>query len=315
VVSIVLFGEKIVRRNEAAVEELLWGELEHLGMIFLSSTPTADQLVVRLPFIFLHKYVQDLPNFPQEPVLRLSPTLDKDENEKQDLATVLHHLWRESVIERRKEVDLAEFIPGLAHGIYVVEPPKKFAVKYLRNRVNNVKDLEALFNSWYKSFDRDGQAFKNAERASWGDTFVFLKLVKQKKWMVLILQSKRRASKEEQRKTQSLTKDLNKVLGKKRTAFVGSMFDYLYLFITDCSVAEQIAYPEHFCVITRNKHKEFYGEYRQKLRDIRDLATYNRLPQTNLNPAELDLTTNGLAKLTVPQLREALSVRGESIKV
>jgi hypothetical protein len=50
-------------------------------------------------------------------------------------------------------------------------------------------------------------------------------------------------------------------------------FEYLYLFITDCSVVElPTKLPKHVCIITRNEHKKFYGEYRQKLRDLRDLA-------------------------------------------
>jgi len=42
----------------------------------------------------------NLINFPEEPILTLSEDLNKDANEKQDMATVLHYLWRESVIKK-----------------------------------------------------------------------------------------------------------------------------------------------------------------------------------------------------------------------
>ena len=272
---------------------------------------------MNIPFLFLHKYALGLTNFPEEPVLSLSPELDKDANEKQDLATILHHLWRESIINQRPEVDLAEFIPGLKKETYVVKPPKRFAIQKLRNKVNDVNTLEQLFNEKHKRFAKEGQAFINAEKASWGDTFVFLKKAKEEKWVVLILQSKRRASKKEQVRTQLLKKDLDKVLGADYSAFDRSKFSFLYLFITDCSTVEACKLPEHVCVITRNEHMRFYGRHRQKLRDLRDLPAYTR-PKKTKKTSTIDLTDAELddpSQLTVVVLKSELEKRGLALKV
>jgi hypothetical protein len=173
--------------------------------------------------------------------------------------------------------------------------------------------LEQIFNEKEKKFTQYGQAFVNAPKAKWGDTFLFLKIAHNHKWLVIIFQSKRRAAKEEQRRKQLLEADLQKVLGEDYNAFAGSKFEYLYIFLTDCMNIEEITIPkhvaQHVCIITRNEHKEFYGEYRQKLRDLRDLAAYTRPKKA---PVELNLTKLNLQKLTIPQLKKALKERQQS---
>jgi len=137
-----------------------------------------------------------------------------------------------------------------------------------------VRALEQLFTEKSKNFEKYGQAFINGTSASWGDTFVFLKEANKDKWLVLILQSKRRASKENQSPVQETVKELNKVFGTDHQAWTKSNFDHLLLLITDCNSAKPIPndLKQHVCVITRKEHKEFYGEYRQKLRDLRDFS-------------------------------------------
>jgi hypothetical protein len=172
-VAFVLKGGQTVKRTDIAVDKLSWGDLEHKGAAFLCPTQTTGEFTIKIPFIFLHKYIQDFNNFPEEPVLSMNNRLDDADNEKQDLATVLHNLWRESVLNKQTEVDLAEFIPGLAKGKYAVKPPKCFKMRSARSQIKNKNLLWVLFSSKKKGFAKDGQAFINASKSSWGDTFLF----------------------------------------------------------------------------------------------------------------------------------------------
>jgi hypothetical protein len=101
--------------------------------------------------------------------------------------------------------------------------------------------------------------------------FCFLKVSQTKEMDGFDTTIKEKNFKERTIKDSKSNKRSNKILRKKKTAFVGSIFDYLYLFITNCSIIEQIVYSEHFCDIIRNKYKEFYDKYQQKLCDIRNL--------------------------------------------
>jgi len=202
-----------------------------------------------------------------------------------------------------------------------VEPPKMFKIEKLRNKINNVDALEGLFNKKCENFEENGQAFINAQQASWGDTFVFLKEANKDKWLVLILQSKRKASKENQVPTQKIGKDLKKVFGIDHQAWKESNFNHLLLLITDCNSAESIPndLKQHVCVITRREHKEFYGEYRQNLRYLRDLPPIPNLKIIKQSVESSDdnfenLSVNDIAKeFTIDMLKTKLTERGLTI--
>jgi hypothetical protein len=49
----------------------------------------------------------------------------------------------------------------------------------------------------------------------------------------------------------------------------------------------------------KNRIQQFYGKYRQKLRNIRDLAVYSRP-----SPAKFNTTKLNVAKLHIAELRE-----------
>jgi hypothetical protein len=142
----------------------------------------------------------------------------------------------------------------------------------------------------------------------------FLQFAKQNKWMVLILQSKRRASKTEQGRVQEIKTELNKVLGVekengKRDALEGLEMAYLFVLINDSENVEAYGPIEHFCVIKRDQHKEFYGEYRQQLRYLRDLS---KAEPMELAFGTIDPETFDFSSLTVEQLTANLKKLGES---
>lgn len=66
--------------------------------------------------------------------------------------------------------------------------------------------------------------------------------------------------------------DLSKTLGDSYTAFDEfDDLDYIYLYISDAYKVEvPESLPRNVYVISRNDHPHFYGEFRTKLRNLRD---------------------------------------------
>jgi hypothetical protein len=85
-----------------------------------------------------------------------------------------------------------------------------------------------------------------------------------KRWLCIIVQSKRKAVEAEFKKTDTkLEEEIKKVLGKNHPFDLYGMA-YLYLYVTDCEkVKEPLEVFPHVHVILRKDQASFYGQYRE----------------------------------------------------
>jgi len=300
-------NQTIVARKEKFISkpEIIWGFLEDKGGVFLGNIEVGKSndkksnkkvspskiyesnlektdLELHVSLLFALKYFSPEMELQPEPLFDSNPTLDSDNNELQDVATIMNSLWIYKYQNPDlKGIDLADslHIPGLKHKTFIVNDPINYKVEPLRWTVTTTGQAAELRNKLeeeikVESIDLQRKkpfcAFTNGAKAAWGDGFIFLRLFQSDKWLCLIVQSKRKAV-NFMKKDKQLQADLDKVFGKQES-FDKYNMSCLYLYVTDSSVVEQpTTHRDNVYVIARDDQERFYGAYRAKLKRLRDL--------------------------------------------
>ncbi len=206
-------------------------------------------------------------------MLSFNPKLGIEDNEKQDVATVLFKLRT----HRKDHICLQEVLPGLKIKNLVVVKPTSSDIISLRSQVTKPADVVQHLNQ-----NQPAVAFCNGKSASFADSFIVLKLVSAISWLdreldsvILLLQSKRKETPKERRATDSeFRANLEKALLAHNGVFQ-QKFNMLpiFVYITD---ATNIALPsvdvdlQQCVIVNAAKHIQFYGAYRKTLRDLRN---------------------------------------------
>jgi len=287
-----------------------WGDLEEDGVCFLQ--PYGDRMYeVKIPFLLACQlYCDGQMNFPKEPLFSDSPTLTNEENEIQDLCTILTGL---SQCKKGSIVDLnsiIELIPQLWYSVVVPSNLDYIKFNLKNSQINSLNEFYSFVQQNSKSFKNKSRAFLNGVHSHFADSFIILDVTNLEgiDYLVLFLQSKRKATIKKQREIDTqLVADTDKTIRgfstKLKMAFV-------YLYITDAlTVLNSEQYDErrdHVFVINQEKQKQFYGEYRWQLKRLRDKqARIDPNSTVNIN-WELSLKTN-CSKFTKEGLQNILS--------
>ena len=239
-----------------------------------------------VPFILVKDLWCERFFLPREPLLSFEPGLDFEANERQDLATILHHL----IVSQQQRISLSSVLPGLVlegNSDVMVIKPESCLITCLRTQVLRPADINSVLKECRTN------AFRNGKTASFGDSFIVLKLADA--WVlatgeelthaIVIVQSKRKETAKKRRETDvEFDKDRQK-------AFLDHMVEFhrygmlpIFVYITDATnVQLESGIGPYQCLINSAKHVSFYGAYRTKLRELRNLDDDDPMIQVQKN--------------------------------
>lgn len=279
--QLVFSRDELFVNREDLICDAEYGKLEEMGALFLSPAEK-NKFSIRIPFLFLHTYAIHFTNYQREPILSSISMLSSEDNEIQDLSTLLFYLWKFKE-EGNETIDLNSIIPQVPNKLYEVKFPKNFSIQQLRNQVTSIEAaLEVFANS-------QNQAFLNGKTSPWGDSFLILDFYsgeEKNTWkkLVIILQSKRRATVQEKSRKFKLTTELKKILTSYDTNLTNK-YKWIFLIVTDSKSVMEFNDIENFkdklIIITEKEHEAFYGSYRRDVRSLRDLPQRPKKPKLN----------------------------------
>jgi len=139
--------------------------------------------------------INELPgklNRPDEPLFSWKPSLSWEQKERQDLSVILTELW----IRGHKEeetLDLSDLIPGLPSDRFVVNTIKSYIpLDPSTHKVQNWNGVKELLK---EAVDKqNSMAILNMDRASYVDSFLFLRSNKKNNWVLVLFQSKQKST-------------------------------------------------------------------------------------------------------------------------
>jgi len=260
-----------VKRAELVCEKS-WGLLEEKGVCFLDPIPTNfaknsliwdHEFKVVVPFFLLVHYYDQTMRAPQEPLFSYDNKLTADNNEIQDLSTIL---WRLSCHPKSSTVDLSEIIPVVPREKFTIIVPHNLKTQGSSSRISGWDVISSMTTNKKLSH----QAIINGRNASFADSFLLLQIAGNKKeWLVILIQSKRKESfQNRQKKDGELAADLSKVLGKWNQ---NQHPNYIFLYITDAKEVTPVQHSyENVFVISAKEHEKFYGTLRSQLKTMRN---------------------------------------------
>lgn len=249
-----------------------------------------------VPFILVKDLWYEKFFLPREPLLSLEPELDSEANERQDLATILYRL----AISQEEKVSLSSVLPGLVllegNEDVMVLKPKSCLITCLRTQVLQPADINNALKECPNT-----NAFRNGKSASFGDSFIILELADE--WVlpastkkeqqqsislthaIVIVQSKRKETAKKRRETDGeFDKDRQKAFLDHMVEFQRYRMLPIFVYITDATnVRLESEIGPYQCLINSEKHVSFYGSYRTKLRELRNLEDDDPMIQMQKN--------------------------------
>jgi hypothetical protein len=293
--------DSVKRMDLISDTTITWGRLEELGIVLLiptgQSTPILNNEVcvyfLLLPLPCVNMFFKDLlfipkvnlpilracrstVSLPEEPLLSMDQGLSLDDNEKQDLATILFRL----LTYQEDSVPLSKILPGLQlpQGEVVVKKPHHHVISKLHTIVDSVRKLRIVMSSGPASCC----AYLNGQKASFADGWCSLELVSEMDpWssVLLVVQSKRKETYEARNAPDTqFQQELEKAVLGHFNDFKEHRILPIFVYITDANglSSEQTAFAavvseEYYCcIITSASHQLFYGKYRTILRDFKN---------------------------------------------
>lgn len=214
--------EQIVSRLDDVKTGVKFGELEDDGMIYLDPIDQ-DKFKVKCPFpILMTCYHQNM-RIANEPVLSTSKTLDPYNNELQDLSTLVSLMFYYSFRYGEKfQTDMCCLFPEVfKKSETIVELMVPIRITQLTSKVESLPDQRKLENGYYM----------NAEKATWGDSFINIPVIAGAHQgvtsLIIIIQSKRH-------RVQNNTDNISSEKYLKRLTYANSVKEneiVLYIFI------------------------------------------------------------------------------------
>jgi hypothetical protein len=239
---------------------------------------------VVVPFPIVAKLWCNKLNLPKEPILSLNPILNKDDNERQDVATVLFRLihyqgnYKKSKRKSIVPIPLSSVFPRLklqeGQEVYV-DAPASCTIEELRTRVEHPDDVRSIIQNCPQI-----SAFINGKNAAFADSFIVLKyhnppaIPDAPDYVIILIQSKRKETPKKRKEVdKSFSNDLQKALLNHQEEFTKVKMKPVFIYITDAENASKSTddLEELHCIITAKEHTEFYGGYRTMLRQLRNV--------------------------------------------
>jgi len=225
---------------------------------------------------------------PEEPIYNLDDDISPEDNEKQDIATIISKIYIPFMVFARYELDLHEIYNGFPQNKYIIKTPFCWRINKNLSQVKLLEDISLLKAS--------SLGFINAAHASFADGWIIFYSPKGE-MIVLIIQSKRIKTIKDQNTevtAKLVVEELEKVFGAEVRNYNNLKLkgvQYIFMFITDKnSVATNTLILEDVYLIPKPKHKDFYGRYRELVRNLHDTEK----PRKSKKPIEVEesITSN-----------------------
>jgi len=288
IITKALSDDNIIKsRDDVCINKMTWGEVEYYGGAYLS--PLGDnKFEIRIPLPILCALHDTQMYIPEEPIYNLDDDISSEDNEKQDIATIISKIYIPFMVFARYELDLHEIYNGFPQNKYIIKTPSCWRITKNLSQVKLLEDISLLKAS--------SLGFINAAHASFADGWIIFYSPKGE-MIVLIIQSKRIKTRKDQNSevpAKLVVDELEKVFGVEVVRNSNNLklkgVQYIFMFITDKNSIANTNLPEDVYLIPKPKHKDFYGRYRELVRNLHDTEK----PPKNKEPKEVEesITSN-----------------------